>query len=71
MRSTNVAKQRMPSANVFDWLGNREERMCEARMLRSNECLRRMSSTGWEIEFVNIGEAVIELVRLQSQIVIT
>ena len=23
-RSTNVAKQRMPSANVFDWLGDRD-----------------------------------------------
>ena len=45
--------------------------MCEARMLRSNECLRRMSATGQEIEIVNIREAVIELVRHQSQIVIT
>ena len=44
--------------------------MCEARMLRSNECLRRMSSTGWEIEIVNIREAVIELVRHHMKCVI-
>ena len=47
-----------------------EARMSFRRMLRSNECLRRMSSTGWEIEIEKIREAVIELVRHHMKCVI-